>query len=633
MTAPAHALLVPRAAVPAGATAMELPNAASDAEALLVGLLRDVVAARAPDAAAALGGARIDRGGTPASIGRSLQALGMWAQLVSIAELHDAMGARRRVELEEGETRVAGTFAHVLGRWREAGVQPDEVRDLLASLHVTPTITAHPTEAKRVTVLEKHRTIYRALVELDAGVWTAAERARRIDALRDEIDMLWMTGELRLERPTVEHEVAWGIHFFDDTLFDAVGAVHDALAHAAAIAFPDAPIDIPVVLDFGSWIGGDRDGNPNVTPAATRQAVREYRRACVRRYRARLTDLVRRLSIAERSVPIPAWFRAALGEARARAGVQDGAAARNPGELFRQWVACMLARLAASAGESSSALPYATADELIADLRALERALAESRCVRIAASFVAPVRREVEIFRFSLVRLDVRDHARRLRPAAEALGERMARGATSAHADETAWLRAALAIPRPHETIQLGEPQADVLAVFAEISASRAEVDRRAFGSYVISGTERARDVLAAYLLAKDAGLFVDDAGVESCTIPIVPLFETIEDLHRAPGILAELLDVPVVKRSIRALGGVQEVMIGYSDSNKDGGFLTSNWELYKAQTRLARVAAEHGVGIAFFHGRGGSVSRGGAPTHRAIAAQPPGTIHGRLRL
>ncbi|HEX6807925.1 MAG TPA: phosphoenolpyruvate carboxylase [Gemmatimonadaceae bacterium] len=633
MTAPTRPFVVQPAAVPAGATAMELPKAASDAEALLVGLLMDVVGARAPDAASALRGARIDRGGTPASIGRSLQALGMWAQLVSIAELHDAMRARRRVELEDGETRVAGTFAHVLDGWREAGVHAADVRNLLASLRVTPTITAHPTEAKRVTVLEKHRTIYRALVELDAGVWTAAERARRIDALRDEIDLLWMTGELRLERPTVAHEVAWGIHFFDDTLFDAVGAVHEALARAAAVAFPGAPMEIPVVLDFGSWIGGDRDGNPNVTPAVTRHAVREYRRACLRRYRTRLTDLVKRLSIAERSVTVPAWFRAALGEAELVAGDPDGAAARNPGEVFRQWVACMLARVAASAGESSSAPRYDTADELIADLRNLERALAEARCGRIASALVAPVRREVETFRFSLVRLDVRDHAQRLRPAAEMLRERMASGVAPVAGDDTAWLRAALASPRPNERTQVGDDGSDAAQVFREIRASCAEVDRRAFGSYVISGTEGARDVLAAYLLAKDAGLFVDDAGVESCTIPIVPLFETIEDLRRAPAILAELLGVPVVKRSIRALGGVQEVMIGYSDSNKDGGFLASNWELYKAQTRLARVAAEHGVGLSFFHGRGGSVSRGGAPTHRAIAAQPPGTIHGRLRL
>ncbi len=233
-----------------------------------------------------------------------------------------------------------------------------------------------------------------------------------------------MTGELRLESPTVAQEVAWGIHFFDDALFDAFGVVHDALAHAAAAAFPGMPIDVPVVLEFGSWIGGDRDGNPNVTPAVTRQAIQEYRRACFRRYRARLADLVTSLSIAERSIAVPAWFRAAFGAAARAVGDAGRVAARNPGELFRQWIACMQDRLAATAGEASPAPPYAAPDEMIAELRQLERALGESRCGRIADRVVAPVRREVEGFRFSLVRLDVRDHARRLRAAA---GDRFGR--------------------------------------------------------------------------------------------------------------------------------------------------------------------------------------------------------------
>jgi phosphoenolpyruvate carboxylase len=621
--------------VPTGATALELPTTGSDAEALLVGLLADVIRVRAPDAVGALAGARLDRGGTPSSIGRSLQALGVWAQLVSIAELHDAMRARRRAELEQGEARFVGTFANVLAAWRSAGVTPSAVRELLSRLRVTPTITAHPTEAKRVTVLERHRAIYRSLVELDTGAWTLAERARLVDALREQIDILWMTGELRLERPAVSQEVAWGIHFFDDTLFDALGTVHANLERALADTFPGERLDVPVVLEFGSWIGGDRDGNPNVTTQVTRQAVYAYHRACLRRYQTRLIDLIQTLSIAERSITVPAEFRAALDAALEQSG--DGAriAARNPGELFRQWVACMQQRIAATAGEPSSAPRYAAADAMILDLRVLERALLDAQCAAIARSTVAPLRREVEAFRFSIVRLDLRDHAIRLRRTIEELRPRIGDGIATVHGDESAWVRAALALPRIPGAMPYGlSPEAhEVLDAFGEARQLRADVDRRAFGSFIISGTEGVRDVLAAYLLAKEAGLFVDEAGVESCTIPIVPLFETIDDLHRAPAVMRELFAVPVVKRSIRALGGVQEVMIGYSDSNKDGGFLTSNWELYKAQVRLTRVAAESGVTISFFHGRGGSVSRGGAPTHRAIAAQPSDTIHGRLRL
>ena len=634
--APLPVTALPPAApgVPLGASAMELPVAGSEVESMLVGLLRDIVRTRAPDAERALAPAPIDAAASPEALSRTLQVLGVWAQLLSIAELHDAMRARRRVETEQGATRLVGTFDGVLASWRAAGIGADAVRELLRTLRVTPTITAHPTEAKRVTVLEKHRAIYRRLVELDTGTWTREERARLVEALREEIDLLWMTGELRLERPTVAQEVAWGIHFFEDTLFDALREVHRDLERALDERFPGERIEVPTVLEFGSWIGGDRDGNPNVTADVTRHALREYRRAALRRYASALGGLVRTLSIAERSVTVRDDFRAALAQALARSGDGERIAARNPGELFRQFVACLLGRLDATMGGDLSAPPFAGADELVAELRTLERGLDGARCGAIARAHVVPLRREVEACRFSTVRLDLREHARRLRSAVDALRPRLPGGAAAA-VDDAAWMRAALAQPRrPRAAADAPTPEAaEMLELFGLVGEMRREIDRRAFGSFIISGTEGAGDVLAAYLLAKEAGLFVDEAGVESCTLPIVPLFETIADLRRAPAVMRELFAVPVVKRSIRALGGVQEVMIGYSDSNKDGGFLTSNWELYKAQLRLARVAADAGVEIAFFHGRGGSVSRGGAPTHRAIAAQPAGTVRGRLRL
>jgi phosphoenolpyruvate carboxylase len=280
---------------------------------------------------------------------------------------------------------------------------------------------------------------------------------------------------------------------------------------------------------------------------------------------------------------------------------------------------------------------YASADDFIADLRAVEHALVEAGSVALARGVVAPVRREAEACRFSTVRLDLREHARHLASAVRAL--RRARSNDAASDDpavpDAAWIRQALRTPRrPAEpSVELPREAGEILGMFRLVRALREQVDRRAFGSLVISGTERASDVLGAYLLAKEAGLFTDDLGMESCTLPIVPLFETIDDLRRAPAVMRDVLAAPLVKRSVRALGGVQEVMLGYSDSNKDGGFLASNWELYKAQTKLARVAADSGVGVSFFHGRGGSVSRGGAPTHRAIAAQPPDTILARLRV
>jgi len=628
MAATGHTLLPAHAGVPAGATAMEFPARDSPARDLLLDLLSDVVRERAPDAAGVLDGAPLDAGGTADSIARALQVLGVWAQLLSIAELHAAMSARRRVQREQDETRLLGTFANVLAGWRAAGVPADAVRELLGHLRVTPTITAHPTEAKRVTVLEQHRAIYRLLVELESGAGTPAERERALEALRNGIDLLWMTGELRLERPTVQQEVAWGIHFFDDTIFAALRELHENLGRALAAQYPGEPFGSPVIVEFGSWIGGDRDGNPNVTNDVTRAAVREYRRASLRRYDRELATLVQALSIAERAITPSREFRTALGHALVSSGDGERIASRNPGELFRQWVACMRLRLEATMTNAGTGPHYTTADALIADLDTLERGLSDARCGAIARAYVAPLRREVEAFRFSTVRLDLREHVRRLRPAADALREQLV-------PEGTEGLRAALAAPRRPVTEAGAIPPAaqEMVGLFRLVRELRMRADRRAFGSFIISGTEDVRDILSAYLLAREADLFVDEAGVESCTLPIVPLFETIEDLRRAPAVMRELFAVPVVKRTVRALGGVQEVMIGYSDSNKDGGFLTSNWELYKSQLRLARVAAESGVAIAFFHGRGGSVSRGGAPTHRAIAAQPAGTVQGRLRL
>jgi phosphoenolpyruvate carboxylase len=319
--------------------------------------------------------------------------------------------------------------------------------------------------------------------------------------------------------------------------------------------------------------------------------------------------------------------------------------ARNPGEVFRQFLACMMHRLEgailhAELGRTAPAgQGYASADELLGDLRVLEGALRDSGSTNLADQLVRPVRREVETFRFSTVRLDLRENSTRLTQALVELW-RTATGETgdpppvSSEAWK-AWLLAELARPRrPERPLELFAPEVrETIGMFRLVRDLRAELDREAFGSFVLSMTREVADVLGVYLLAKEGGLFADEAGVESCTLPIVPLFETIEDLHRAPTMMRELLTIPVVRRSVRALGGTQEVMIGYSDSNKDGGYLSSNWELFKVQARLTRLGEEVGTPISFFHGRGGSVSRGGAPLGRSIAAQPAGSVKGRMRL
>jgi phosphoenolpyruvate carboxylase len=611
---------------------------------LLFSLLREVVERHHPELLPVLAG---ESGNTlsPQMLGRAIQAQGILFQLLSIAEQNGGMRKRREVERLQGREALPGSFANVLASAKKAGLSAERVREAFAGLKVRPVLTAHPTEAKRVTVLERHRRIYRMLIELESPRWTPRERHDLEDTLRNEIELLWLTGELRLEKPNVSQEIAWGLHFFNETLFE-VGP--DVLARAdEAMAQHFGEANLPGFLEFGSWIGGDRDGNPFVTNAITRGALIECRLAALRRHRQSVLELLRGLSVTEASLTLSGDFRDALTLALEESGEGNVIAARNPGEPFRQFLVCVLNKLddtiACTEAEEGAACRrgYESADRLVTDLRTLEAGLRDSKLGRLADTEVVPLRRQVDLFRFSTVRLDVRENSTRVTQTLEALW-RVSRGEpddVAAPAQDgkewQAWLMAELAAPRTGMRDLSGLPAVanETLGLFRLIADMRPKVGREAFGSFILSMTRNASDVLGVYLLAKEAGLFADPAGVERCSLPIMPLFETIDDLRRAPAIMRELLALPLVKRSVRALGGVQEVMIGYSDSNKDGGFLSSNWELFKAQQKLTAVGTEAGVKIAFFHGRGGSVSRGGVPAGRAIGAQPRGSIQGLFRL
>lgn len=626
------------------AAAASAAQYATEVAELLFSILVDVIHQRAPEIEPVLRGERHASSLSLAEAELALQAQGLWFQLLSLAEQIAAMRRRRQVEGERGPEGVRGTFASAIAGAAEARVPAKDVAQLIARLRIRPVITAHPTEAKRVTVLEKLRRMYRRLVDLESPRWTPRERQGHLDALRDEIDLLWMTGELRLEKPTVAQEVAWGLHFFNENLYDAVPDLLEKFDRALARHYPDLALELPPFVQFGSWIGGDRDGNPFVTNEVTRDAMRQNRISVLRHYRRRLDELLRRLSVTERAIAIPESYRVALARTLDASGETNAILARNPGELFRQHLAAMLLRLTAALDASerdTKAAPaaYESADQLLQDLKALEAGLSEAAGPPLARRLITPVRREAEAFRFSTVRLDLRDNSAKLTAALQALW-RARTGSSNEPPNEASdewreWLSAELARPRKPDDVTptLPADAEETLGMFRLVAELRAEVDRDAVGSFIVSMTRSVADVLGAYLLAKEAGLFADTASVERATLPIVPLFETIDDLQRAPKIMRDLLAVPMVRRSVSEHGGTQEVMIGYSDSNKDGGFLTSNWELCKAQRMLARAGESAGVPVSFFHGRGGSVSRGGAPLGRAIAAQPADSVQGRLRL
>jgi phosphoenolpyruvate carboxylase len=611
---------------------------------LLFDLLVDVVRRYEPEVAAVLSEQRHTAGMPAVLLARTLQAQGIWFQLLAIAEQNRDMRNRREIERERGYGQLRGTFAGVFAAAAREGITAAEIREVLGSLRVRPVITAHPTEAKRVTVMERQRRIYLKLLELESPRWTDRERDELIQALREEIELLWLTGELKLEKPTVAQEVAWGLYFFNENLFDVVPQMLAKVQSAFVKQFPGEALDVPILFQFGSWIGGDRDGNPYVTSEVTRRTLWQTRLASLERYRTRLSDLIRALSIEDHALPLPDAFRAAVGEALRTLPDGEARAARNRGEIFRQFIGCMLSRIETTIEHALQERPappqtgYRHADALIEDVDLMRDALQASGADGIADALLLPLRREVGTFRFCTVRLDVRENSMRVNQTLAALYRARNDGAEApvpSSQEWKRWLKSELATPRrdPRSCEGLPAEAAETLETFRTIARLREDVDREAFGALILSMTRSAADILGVYLLAKEAGLFADAAAIERCTLPIVPLLETIPDLRRAPAILKELLEVPLVQRSLYVQRKIQEVMIGYSDSNKDGGYLTAHWELAKAQGDLTRVGREHGVTIAFFHGRGGSLSRGGAPTGRAIAAAPAGSIKGQFRV
>ena len=601
---------------------------------LLTGLLESVIRAQEPRLADLLHRPGAVDGRDPALQIKALQAIGIHFQLMAIAEENTAMRQRRAAEASGGPDSVRGSFAHALSDAARAGVPEAEVESALARFEVGPTLTAHPTEAKRITVLETHRRIYRTLVDLEATRWTPRERERLIARLRNEIELLWMTGEIRLDRPSLRDEVTWGLHFFNETLHEGAAEAEQALSDALSRHYPEVATPAPAFLRFASWIGGDRDGNPNVTAAVTRWTLNRMRENAIRQYRGELDRLTRLLSVSDRVAPAPESFKTRLAAALDASGEGERIAARNPRELFRQYCTAIDARLAANLGRAGAeGVPYRRPSELLRDLRAIADGLETLGTRGLAESEIRPLMRRVETFGLSTAALDIRQNASVINRSVAALMPHAAPERETPEPGTPAWsarLRedlAGRARPEIDETT-LDAETAETVALFRLLGERRD--DPRALGTVILSMTASADDILAVYWLQR----FISAEGDPNADpVPVTPLFETIEDLQNAAVILEDLVQVGAVRAALGRAGRRIEVMLGYSDSNKDGGFLTSTWELIKAQETILATCRRHGLTVRFFHGRGGSVSRGGAPTGRAIAAQPPATVDGALRV
>ena len=572
----------------------------------------------------------------------TLQAWGIWFQLLNVAEENTAMRRRRLAEKEYGLTNVPGTFASVFKQASELNISTDEIQNLLDNADICPTITAHPTEAKRVTVLEIHRRIYVLLYRIEASRWTQREREKLISSLRDEIDLLWLTGELRLEKPTVEQEIIWGLHFFEQSLFKRVSETHERLKWALNLSYPNENFTVPPFFRFGSWIGGDRDGNPFVTNDVTKDSLLKNRQIILDYYIESVKNLIEKLSVSRESIKLSKKFEKYLKGILKDIDELESISTRNPGEIFRQFLSCVLIKLRGTLENEEeghySAIRYLNADDFIFDLRQLSEGLFDSDCKQLSNLLVNPLLQEAESFRFCTVRLDLRENSDAINHTLSAIFTAMKNGVEPPLPNSKEWKKWLLEeLDKPLDTLptfsNLDELSSSTLGLFQMVAQMMDMLDSEAFGHFILSMTQSVNDILSVYLLAKISGIFSEDNDGKFCRLPIVPLFETIEDLKGAPDIMRELLAIPIIKMTVEKKTGIQEVMIGYSDSNKDGGYLTANWELNKAQVSLTKIGDEAGIPISFFHGRGGSVSRGGAPTGIAIAAQPAGSVHGQMRI
>ncbi|MGK2930569.1 MAG: phosphoenolpyruvate carboxylase [Acidimicrobiales bacterium] len=536
-----------------------------------------------------------------------------------------------RIELLNLRKADTGRVTDTVERLLADGHDISAIEDALARTELRPVFTAHPTEASRRSILDKLNEISSLLERRSSAGITAAAR-RRIDRRIDElIDGMWQTDELRRARPRPSDEALATMYYLDQVARHALPALFEDLALTMADAGGSlAPDRAPI--RFGSWVGGDRDGNPHVTAETTAEVLGLHRGRALRLLGEELDRLRAELSPSDR-IRRPSVELQELVEAlRSRfPEVFDRVGRRNEGEWYRLALAVLAERLRLAATEPTSAGAYRDPAEFEADLRVLDRSLRANNGHLLADGPLARVRRLLAAVGFHHATLDIREHSARLH---ESLGQLFAAAGTTypdTPAAREALLVSELGSRRPLAPPGTPLPENDPLEVFRVLRNEMDARGDRAVESYIISMTKGVDDVLAAVVLAREVGLVDLSAGV--ARLGVVPLFETIDDLRAVDHVLDRLLSIPAYRRIVELRGGVQEVMVGYSDSNKDGGIATSQWEVHKALRVIRDLSRRHGVRIRVFHGRGGTVGRGGGPTNASILAQPAGVIQGEIKI
>ncbi len=554
-----------------------------------------------------------------------VRAFSYFSHLLNIAE-DEQQHRRRRAYADARSPRRAGSFSYALDRAREAGVEAPALLAWFERAHVAPVLTAHPTEVQRQSILDCEREIARLL-----GQSASPERDELLHA---EILRLWLTAMLRDTRLAVSDEVQNGIAYFRLTFLNQLPRLYAELEHALKerYALERTPRLAPF-LTVGTWIGGDRDGNPFVDAQVMRGALAQQARLVLTHYLEEVGQLYKELALSARIRAAPAGI-----EALAAASGESSAYRRD--EPYRRAISGIYARLAAAAealAEVKANPPatvqrpaYTNPEEFSADLSTVALSLEKQGAERLARGRLSMLQRKVSLFGFHLAPVDLRQSSGEHEAVVDELLARSGVAAAYKSMDEkarVALLARELAGPRPLRVPHLEySPLVEKeLAILAAAAEGRKRFGARAVPHYVISHCSAVSDLLEVGVLLREAGLLGE--------VDIIPLFESIADLGSCGEVLGAALDLPLYRKIIESRGGEQEVMLGYSDSNKDGGYFTSNWSLYKAEAALVEACRRRGVRLRLFHGRGGTIGRGGGPSYDAVPAQPPGSVDGALRL
>jgi phosphoenolpyruvate carboxylase len=558
------------------------------------------------------------------TVGRATEvahAFSLFFHLVNLCE--ERQRVRRLRAYEDHEKGAPMSLRHTFGEFSRHKVAPREILGLLSTMHVEPVLTAHPTEAKRRSVFNHVQRIARTLDAHQGAPPHVAERA--VDPW---VEALWLTDEVR-ERPvTPELEIENSLVFLERTIYDLAGVFWERFCDELARLDPAAE-DPPPFLRFGSWVGTDRDGNPNVTPAISLRAAEHLRRSILEYYRKCLRLMMGVISFPVSRPAVERSIRRELERSTRRfPATREFRKLDQPHEYYRRKIRIMMWRLEQTAEGQRGA--YATAREFEDDARRLETLLAEHPSPRVARLGPRRLRVAAQVFGFHAASLDFRQHASLIRAASEEIlrAHHKPPGPAQARIESIRSL-----LTRAPRKLKLSAGAKRTLEEFGALKDIQARFGEAASHRYILSMTRSAADVWDALLLGGQAGLVRTKRGELQSSFDVIPLFETLEDLDAGPGVLDELLSDAVYRRLVGSRADLQEVMLGYSDSVKDGGYFAANFALSRAQKRLWKVAARHGVRLSLFHGKGGTIGRGGGQSHRSVHAQPYAAPGGRIRI